>query len=125
MIVCCVHNDMLVVSNNNGFYGFSLSKRRPACNMFGIVHIRTLSSSSAVITKMHRLKYLLHYPTTVVLPDGSSIIVRYPEPRKIITVCIKLILNKLNENRLYFVAKFTFYINIVKTQTLLGGPLFL
>ncbi|XP_046673255.1 39S ribosomal protein L55, mitochondrial [Homalodisca vitripennis] len=54
--------------------------------MFGAVIMRNLSSSSASITRIHRLKYLQHYPTTVVLPDGSSIIVRYPEPRKIITL---------------------------------------
>uniref|UniRef100_A0A1B6MN37 39S ribosomal protein L55, mitochondrial n=2 Tax=Graphocephala atropunctata TaxID=36148 RepID=A0A1B6MN37_9HEMI len=54
--------------------------------MFGAIIVRNLSSSSASITRIHRLKYLMHYPTTVVLPDGSSIVVRYPEPRKIITL---------------------------------------
>lgn len=58
--------------------------------MFGAHIVRHLSSSSAFITRPHRLKYLLHYPTTVVLPDGSSIEVRYPEPRKIITVSVWL-----------------------------------
>lgn len=57
--------------------------------MFGALIVRHLSSSSASITRAHRLKYLLHYPTTIVLPDGSSIVVRYPEPRKIITVSIE------------------------------------
>lgn len=54
--------------------------------MFGAHIVRFLSSSSACITRPHRLKYLRQYPTTVVLPDGSSIVIRYPEPRKIITV---------------------------------------
>lgn len=58
--------------------------------MFGAHIVRHLSSSSACITRAHRIKYLLQYPTTVVLPDGSSIEIRYPEPRKIITVSMEL-----------------------------------
>lgn len=50
--------------------------------------ITNLSTSSAIITRIHREKYLQHYPTTVVLPDGSSFMIRYSEPRKIIKVGI-------------------------------------
>lgn len=56
--------------------------------MFSSVIKRCLNSSSAAITRIHRSKYLLQYPTTVILPDGSSIVIRYPEPRQIITVSI-------------------------------------
>ncbi|XP_073973446.1 mitochondrial ribosomal protein L55 [Rhodnius prolixus] len=46
--------------------------------------VRNLSSASAAITRIHRLKYFRHYPTKVILPDGSSITIRYHEPRQII-----------------------------------------
>ena len=48
--------------------------------------IRQISSSTCAITKIHRKTYARQYPTLVVLPDGSSITVRYPEPREIIRV---------------------------------------
>ncbi|XP_054276902.1 39S ribosomal protein L55, mitochondrial-like [Macrosteles quadrilineatus] len=63
--------------------------------MFSSVIKRCLNSSSAAITRIHRSKYLLQYPTTVILPDGSSIVIRYPEPRQIIT--LPLDLNTLSE----------------------------
>ncbi|CAD7086081.1 unnamed protein product [Hermetia illucens] len=49
-----------------------------------IVQYRSISSSSAAVTKIHRSVYSRSYPTIVVLPDGSSINIRYHEPRKII-----------------------------------------
>lgn len=48
--------------------------------------IRSISSATTSITKVHRLLYCRLYPTTVVQPDGSTIIIRYKEPRKIIQV---------------------------------------
>lgn len=48
--------------------------------------VRYLSSVSASITKIHRQTYARTYPTVVVLSDGSSINIRYHEPRKIIKV---------------------------------------
>jgi len=48
---------------------------------------RCLNSNTASITKVHRKMYARLYPTTVVLPDGSSFNIRYYEPRKIIKVC--------------------------------------
>lgn len=57
-----------------------------------IVQYRSISSSSAAVTKIHRSVYSRSYPTIVVLPDGSSINIRYHEPRKIIKVfCLILI----------------------------------
>lgn len=53
----------------------------------GVWHqIRQISSSSAAVTRLHRSIYARQYPTVVVLPDGSTINVRHPEPRKIIKV---------------------------------------
>lgn len=48
--------------------------------------VRCLSSVSASITKIHRQTYTRTYPTIVVLSDGSTINIRYHEPRKIIKV---------------------------------------
>jgi hypothetical protein len=48
---------------------------------------RCLNSNIASITKVHRKMYARLYPTAVILPDGSSISIRYYEPRKIIKVC--------------------------------------
>lgn len=56
------------------------------CVTLGSTQIRCISSSSTSITKIHRSVYARTYPTIVVLPDGSSINVKYYEPRKIIKV---------------------------------------
>lgn len=53
---------------------------------------RNLSSASAAITKIHRNKYLRHYPTRLVNSDGSSIEIRYYQPRAIITVSLSNII---------------------------------
>lgn len=53
---------------------------------------RYLNNSLSSVTKIHRDIYPRMYPTTVVLPDGASINIRYHEPRKIIKVCIKQVL---------------------------------
>lgn len=47
---------------------------------------RNVSSATAGITKTHRLLYCRVYPTTVVQPDGSTITLRYHEPRQIVQV---------------------------------------
>lgn len=51
-----------------------------------LISQRYLNNNVASITKIHREKYARMYPTTVVLPDGSSIKIRYHEPRHIIKV---------------------------------------
>lgn len=50
--------------------------------------LRFINSNTANITRLHRTIYARQYPTVVVLPDGSSIRIRYSEPRKIIKVKI-------------------------------------
>lgn len=57
--------------------------------LLNIIHfkqIRNLNSLSAVVTKPHREKYLRTYPTVLINPDGSSINIRYHEPKQIIKV---------------------------------------
>ncbi|RZF46847.1 hypothetical protein LSTR_LSTR011113 [Laodelphax striatellus] len=51
---------------------------------------RSISSASAAITKIHRRRFLRKYPTTLVNPDGSSIEIRYHEPRAIIKLPLDL-----------------------------------
>lgn len=57
---------------------------------FTIINLfkRDLNNNVASITKIHREVYTRMYPTKVVLADGSSINIRYHEPRKIIRVSI-------------------------------------
>lgn len=52
---------------------------------------RYFNSNIAAVTKVHRETYTRTYPTTVVLADGSSINIRYHEPRKIIKVCTTIV----------------------------------
>lgn len=51
--------------------------------------VRRISSSTAAITKVHRKVYGRSFPTLLVQPDGSSIRIRYHEPRRIIEVSLK------------------------------------
>ncbi|KAI9576976.1 hypothetical protein GQX74_014343 [Glossina fuscipes] len=50
----------------------------------------SISSSSASVTRLHRAVYTRQYPLVMILPDGSSINVRYPEPRKIVKLPLDL-----------------------------------
>nr|CAH7725100.1 unnamed protein product [Callosobruchus chinensis] len=52
--------------------------------------IRCLNSLSATITRPHRHTYLRMYPTLLVNPDGSTITIRYPEPRQIIKLPLNI-----------------------------------
>uniref|UniRef100_A0A8D8UQ32 39S ribosomal protein L55, mitochondrial n=1 Tax=Cacopsylla melanoneura TaxID=428564 RepID=A0A8D8UQ32_9HEMI len=61
---------------------------------FNII-VRRISSSTAAINKIHRSVYAHTYPTLLVFPDGSTINIRYFEPRSIIT--LPLDLSKLTE----------------------------
>ncbi|XP_076440582.1 large ribosomal subunit protein mL55-like [Babylonia areolata] len=42
------------------------------------------SSSKTIVTRMNRRDFPRMYPTVLALPDGSTINVRYTEPRKLI-----------------------------------------
>ncbi|KAI8119779.1 39S ribosomal protein L55, mitochondrial [Lucilia cuprina] len=52
--------------------------------------LRQISSASAAVTRLHRSIYARQYPTVVVLPDGSTINIRYSEPRKIVKLPLDL-----------------------------------
>jgi len=51
-----------------------------------VQQIRCISSATTAVTRLHRSVYCRLYPTVVVQPDGSTINIRYHEPRKIIKV---------------------------------------
>nr|CAD7203599.1 unnamed protein product [Timema douglasi] len=51
---------------------------------------RDLNCNTASICKIHRVTYARTYPTIVVLPDSSSVNIRYHEPRKIIKLPLDL-----------------------------------
>ncbi|KAI5712501.1 hypothetical protein M8J76_014146 [Diaphorina citri] len=67
---------------------------------FSNIVVRRISSSSAAINRIHRGAYARTYPTLLVFPDGSTINIRYPEPRSIIT--LPLDLSKLTEEERKF-----------------------
>ncbi|KAJ8984979.1 hypothetical protein NQ317_016890 [Molorchus minor] len=54
------------------------------------VQLRTLSSLSASITKPHRNTYTRTFPTILVNPNGSTINIRFLEPRQIIKLPINI-----------------------------------
>ncbi|XP_018797278.1 PREDICTED: 39S ribosomal protein L55, mitochondrial [Bactrocera latifrons] len=56
----------------------------------GQQQMRCISSASAAVTRLHRSVYCRMYPTVVVQPDGSTINIRYHEPRKIIKLPLDL-----------------------------------
>ncbi|XP_076346401.1 mitochondrial ribosomal protein L55 [Tachypleus tridentatus] len=53
------------------------------------------NSNISSTTKVHRLIYKRLYPTLLVLPDGSTVNIRYHEPRKIIKLPLNI--NSLTE----------------------------
>ena len=52
--------------------------------------IRQLNANRCVVTKIKRATFARLHPTTAVLPDGSTINVKYSEPRHLIKFPIKL-----------------------------------
>ncbi|EDX12377.1 39S ribosomal protein L55, mitochondrial [Drosophila simulans] len=55
-----------------------------------VQQIRCISSATTAVTRLHRSVYCRLYPTVVVQPDGSTINIRYHEPRKIIKLPLDL-----------------------------------
>jgi len=53
-------------------------------------HVRYLNANRCVVTKIKRAKFSRMYPTTAVLPDGSTITIKYPEPRQLIRFPINI-----------------------------------
>jgi len=45
---------------------------------------RQLNANRCVVTKIKRANFTRMYPTTAVLPDGSTISVKYPTPMQLI-----------------------------------------
>ncbi|XP_044271758.1 39S ribosomal protein L55, mitochondrial [Tribolium madens] len=55
-----------------------------------LIQIRFLNCHSASITRPHRLTYKRTYPTVLVNPDGSTINIKYHEPRQIIKLPLNI-----------------------------------
>jgi len=51
---------------------------------------RQLNANRTATTKIRRLRFTRQYPTTVVLPDGSTISVKHPEPRLLLRLPLDL-----------------------------------
>ena len=54
------------------------------CN--GALSVR-YNSNRAAVTRINRKVYPQMYPTLMVFPDGSTVNIRYKDPRAIIKVC--------------------------------------
>lgn len=48
------------------------------------------NSNAASVTRVKRATYVRSYPTVLVQPDGSTINVRYHEPRQLIKVTVRI-----------------------------------
>ncbi|KAL3868802.1 hypothetical protein ACJMK2_041561 [Sinanodonta woodiana] len=68
------------------------------CNTTGQFTGIRFNCNRASISRLNRSLYQRMYPTMVVLPDGSTISVRYNEPRRIIR--LPLDLSKLTSEQL-------------------------
>lgn len=66
---------------NNKFYRFS------RCSLFSLVLSRT-NCYRASIARTHRKLYLREYKTTLVLPDGATLPLRYPNYHNFILVIL-------------------------------------
>lgn len=66
-----------------------------------LIHLRNFNSSRASIAKVRRSKYCRFYPTLLVLHDGSTITIRYHEPRHIIKMplCLEDLSNEKERKR--------------------------
>ncbi|XP_033335283.2 mitochondrial ribosomal protein L55 [Megalopta genalis] len=53
-------------------------------SLSAVIIRRSLNCWTTGITKKHRKFYMRTYPTHLVYPDGSTIIIEYHEPREII-----------------------------------------
>ena len=51
-----------------------------------LVPVRHLNANRAAVAGLGRNVYLRTYPTVLVMPDGSTVNIRYKEPRRIIKV---------------------------------------
>jgi len=66
----------------------------------GSTSCRGISNSNrASVTRINRSQFVLHYPTTVVNPDGSTFTIRYTTPRKIIKLPVDV--TQLSESDRY------------------------
>lgn len=52
--------------------------------------VRQLNANRCAVTKVKRSRYTRQYPTLAVLPDGSTITIKYPAPVQLIRFPIEL-----------------------------------
>jgi len=62
----------------------SVNAWSPALAVNSLVSVRHLNANRAVVTKIKRPVFARLHPVTTVLPDGSTITVKYKEPKNLI-----------------------------------------
>jgi len=55
-----------------------------------LLPVRHLNANRCVVTKVKRTRFARLHPTLAVLPDGSTITIKYSEPKQLIKFPIKL-----------------------------------
>lgn len=55
-----------------------------------LISIRKLNANSAAVTFIRRGRFLRHYPTKFVFPDGSTITARHTRPRYVVKIPLTL-----------------------------------
>jgi len=80
----------LFVSQLSGCYKQQIPQLLSKQNQLFSQQTRLLNANRAAITKVKRARYQYLYPTNLVQPDGSTIQVKYPEPRVLIRLPVDL-----------------------------------
>ena len=63
---------------------------RPLSSVIVAVPARKLNANRCAVTKVKRSRYTRQYPTSAVLPDGSTITIKYPAPVELIRFPIEM-----------------------------------
>jgi len=58
-------------------------------SFLGGIGVRHLNANRSAVTRTKRALFMRKFPTLTVLPNGATITIKYPEPRKIIKLPVK------------------------------------